>query len=137
MRFLNFLTHEFFTLTILLFVVLAVRGADPEKREKELLQQLKSSHLSENEKIIVWYNLASVYIGYKPDKARLYANKLGQSSIELARQYGCMTMAGITLNEGKYDSTELYLKEALSRFHSSFSDDAKMGSEIYNRFGHL
>lgn len=137
MRFLNFLTHEFFTLTILLFVVLAVRGADPEKREKELLQQLKSSHLSENEKIIVWYNLASVYIGYKPDKARLYANKLSQSSIELARQYGCMTMAGITLNEGKYDSTELYLKEALSRFHSSFSDDAKMGSEIYNRFGHL
>ncbi|HPT12470.1 MAG TPA: histidine kinase [Bacteroidales bacterium] len=122
--------------TLLLFCVV-LKAVDPEKRERELLKKLQSDNLEEGEKIRVWYNLATVYIGYKTPDARLYAKKLDESNDELGSQYGRMIMAGITLNAAHYDSTEMFLNDALKEFQYRFSSDIKMGSEIYNRFGHL
>ncbi|HQN93968.1 MAG TPA: tetratricopeptide repeat protein [Prolixibacteraceae bacterium] len=124
------------TILILLFSTM-LHAADPAKREQELLKQLSSSGLSETEQITIWYNLVSVYTGYKPAQARIYAEKLNRSNHELAQQYGRISLAGITMNEGQYDSTETLLNQALDEFHSQFSTDAEMGSKIYNRFGHL
>lgn len=121
---------------ILLFSTV-LYASEPAKREQELLKQLKSSGLSETEQITIWYNLASVSIGYKPAQARMYAEKLNRTKHALAQQYGRITLAGITMNEGQYDSTETLLNQALEEFHAQFSTDAQMGSEIYNRLGHL
>lgn len=133
---------KIYLLKKLVFVALALVeltsfAADPVKREKELLKQLESTKLSETERITVWYNLVSVYNGYKPAQARIYAEKLNRSNHELAQQYGRITLAGITMNEGQYDSTEVLLNKAREQFHAQFSTDAQMGSEIYNRLGHL
>jgi two-component system, NarL family, sensor kinase len=127
---------------IVLLILLALLtnttlAADPEKREKELLKQLESTKLSETELIIVWYNLASVYYGYKTDKSLEYAKKLILSDDELAQQYGRISLAALTMNEGKYDSTEMFLNKAREKFHAIFSTDDLMGVEIYNSLGHL
>ena len=125
------------TVILLLITSLPVMSADPAKREKELLKELQSENLDENEKITLWYNLASVYVGYKTPEARIYARKLDSSRNSLARQYGRMIMAGVTLNEAQYDSTAMYLETALQNYQTLFATDLKMGSEIYNRLGHL
>ena len=125
------------TVILLLIPSLAVRPADPAIREQELLKELQSENLKENEKITLWYNLATVYLGYKTPEARIYARKLDSSRSSLARQYSRMIMAGVTLNEAQYDSTAMYLETALQNYHTLFPADLKMGSEIYNRLGHL
>ena len=125
------------TVILLLITSLPVMSADPAKREQELLKELQSENLDENEKITLWYNLASVYVGYKTPEARIYARKLDSSRNSLARQYGRMIMAGVTLNEAQYDSTAMYLETALQNYQTLFATDLKMGSEIYNRLGHL
>lgn len=128
-----------YTLITVLLLTLSgsLSAADPHIREQELLVKLKSSKLSESEKIILWYNLASVYVGYKNNEARKYASKLLEYENDLSRQYGVMIMAGITINEAQYDSSEVFLNEAKETFHLKFSDDFNMGSTIYNRLGHL
>lgn len=124
------------TILILLFSII-LHAADPVKRENELLKQLESTTLNETERITIWYDLASVSIGYKPAQARMYVEKLNRSKHKLAQQYGRITLAGITMNEGQYDSTEILLNQARDEFHTQFSTDAQMGSKIYNRLGHL
>jgi len=134
-----FFALEFKWATIILSLIscLPVRAADPAKREQELLKELQSGNLKESDKITLWYSLASAYVGYKTPEARIYARKLDSSRNSLARQYGRMIMAGITLNEAQYDSTAMYLEAALQKYRALFASDLKMGSEIYNRLGHL
>ncbi len=121
---------------LVLFYSLA-NADDPTKREQELLNYLQSPRLSEKEMITTWYNLAQVYIGFKPAEARIYIQKLLDYDQVQAKQYGRISLAGITLTEGQYDSTEVLLTEAREQFLSYFPTDTKMGSAIYNQSGHL
>ncbi|MEA4937610.1 MAG: sensor histidine kinase [Paludibacter sp.] len=124
-------------LLLLLIMLHSAKAVDPVKREHELLSKLKKEKLTEEEKIIVWYNLAAVYVGYKPSEAIKYAEKLMAYDHRLSKQYGRMIKGGITLNAAHYDSARVFLEEARENFLSQFPTDNKMGSEIYNRLGHI
>ncbi len=125
-------------LTIILFFSISqLYALDPVKRETELLEQLRSEKLTEEQKVTVWYNLASAYVGYKNVEAKKYANKLLRNKGDLSVQYGNIIMAGISINEANYDSTEIFLNKAVETFKAKFPEDFKMGSEIYNRLGHF
>ena len=109
---------------ILLFTISQVYALDPVKRETELLEQLRSGKLTEEQKVTVWYNLASAYVGYKNDEARKYAQKLLQNKSEISITFllndqsalsyrpSAPTVPLTMLNLNEYRGLKLYLKKA-------------------------
>ena len=123
----------------LLFIVatsLISYAAEPEKREKELLDMLKGN-LSEQKRTTVYYNLAVVYTDYKKDQAYIYVNKLKNLNSEMAQMYGDLVFSDLLFNEAKYDSAQIFIESAQAIFEKNFKDDANIGGHLFNSLGHL
>lgn len=121
---------------LMIMTSIGIFAAEPEKREKELLEKL-DSNLSEQEKINVYYNLAVLYIGYKKEHAFFYAKKLNTFDDDLARMYSSRVFGKLLFNEAKYDSAQLMIEEAQDIYESNFKDDSNYGIDLYNSLGQL
>ena len=121
----------------LLFLCTEASSADPQKREKELLDKLNSKPHTAEEITILYYNLANVYIGYNDTEARRYTQMLFDRSGLLDEQYGNMLLGNITFHVAQYDSAELLLNRALKGYEANYLHDDQMGADIYNSLGHL